>query len=202
MRIRVNEKKTIMVEFPLTQPKRSWKIRTNGKKSADKILGHQIQKADYLEWMVDYQELRDILYCLKEEYPSDFEDIYRKFHRLTPQVDKPEDATRRDPTKVGDIIIEREFLGKQWKPTELFPYVFVLFRLFYKTITENTRIFLVDKHDKKIINTTNRKIIFGDVLVWLPTKEEISKIIEEFAILSKKHKNTAKKIIFDRITSI
>jgi len=201
MRIKVKEK-NIIVEFPLTQSKRSWKIRTDGKKSADKILEYRIQKTDHLEWMVDYQELRDILYCFKEENLPDFEDIQKKFHQLCPQVDKPEDAIPRSPIRVGNIIVERQFLPKQRKITELFPYVFVLFGLFYTIATENMRVFLVDIYDKKITNTDNRKITFGDTLIWLPLREEISEIMGEFAILSKKHKEKAKEEIFDKIENI
>lgn len=202
MRLKIEERGIITVEFPLTQPKRSWKIRTDGKRSADKILGHQIQEHDFLEWMVDYQELRDILYCLKKASLIDFENIVQHFNRLQPTVEKPEKASSREPIKVGNIIVERQFLGKQWKPTELFPYIFVLFRLYYKTISKETNIFLIDKKGEKIINTSDRKIKCGDTLIWLPSKQEISKIIEEFAVLSKKHKETAKKIIFDKIENL
>lgn len=149
--------------------------------------------------MVDYQELRDILYCLKKVSSSDFQDIVQKFNQIQPSVEKPEEAGQRGPIKVGSIIVERQFLGKQWKPTELFPYVFVLFNLFYETTSEPTNIFLIDKNGEKITNTNGWKIRCGDTLIWLPSKEEISKIIEEFATLSKKHKDTAKKVIFDKI---
>jgi len=198
MRIKI-EKNKIIVEFPLTQPKKSWKIRTNSKKSADKILGHQIQKNDFLEWMVDYQELRDILYCLKKVSPNDFRDIAQEFNQIQPETEEPEEAYQKPPVVVGDIVIERQILRKQRKPTEPFPYVFVLFRLFYETIPKLTRVFMVDKKGEKIATTNNRKIRCGDTLVWLPSKEEISKIMEEFATLSKKHKDSAKKLIFNRI---
>ena len=199
MRIKIEGKKTIVVEFPLTQPKRSWKIRTDGKKSAAKILGHCIQKCDFLEWMVNYQELRDIIYCLKKVSLTDFQTILHKFSQTQPAVEKPEEASQREPIKVGNIIVERQFLGKQWKPTELFPYIFVLLRLFYEAISNETNIFLIDKNGEKITNTNTRKIRCGDTLIWLPLKKEISTIVEEFAVLSKKHKDTAKKEIFNKI---
>jgi len=199
MRVRIEGNKTIVVEFPLTQPKRSWKIRTNGKKSADKIFGHIIQKQDFLEWMVDYPELRDILCSLRQISLIDFQNILRKFNKIRPAVEKPEDASKRAPIKVGSIIVERKFLGKQYKPTELFPYVFVLMKLFYKSTSDLKNIYLIDTNEEMITNTNGRKIKCGDTLIWLPAKKEISKIVEEFAVLSKKHKDMAKKVIFERI---
>lgn len=202
MRVKIEQKKTIVVEFPLTQPKRSWKIRTNGKESADKILGHEIQESDFLEWMVDYQELRDILYCLKKVSLKDFQNIFLKFNQIQSDVVKPEDASQRSPITLGNIIIERQILGKQRKREELFPYIFVLFKLCYETISEEANVFLIDKHGERITDTNGRKIKCGDTLIWLPSKDEISKIIEEFAVLSKKHKDTAKKVIFDKIEKV
>jgi hypothetical protein len=199
MRVRIEGNKTVVVEFPLTQPKRSWKIRTNGKKSADKIFGHIIQKQDFLEWMVDYSELRDILCCLRQVSLIDFQDILQKFNKIRPTVEKPEDASRRAPIKAGSVIVERKFLGKQYKPTELFPYVFVLMKLFYESTSDSKNIYLIDRNEQMITNTNGQKIKCGDTLIWLPAKKEISKIVEEFAILSKKHKDAAKKVIFDRI---
>lgn len=198
MRVKLIKGK-IRVEFPLTQPKRSWKIRINGKKSLEKILGHKIQNRYKLEWMVDYRELRDILFCFKEKCPSGFEKMYEKFTKLKPNISRPEDFRQERSIKVGNIVIEIKLLKKQRKPSERFPYVFILFNLFYTKILSTTRVFLVDIWDRKIIDTSNRTIKIGDTLVWLPTKEEVWKIINELGKLSLKHKESAEKMVFNEI---
>jgi hypothetical protein len=195
----IEEKKSVVVEFPLTQAERAWKIRIDGKISADKILGFQIQEQSFLEWMVDYREIRDILCCYKKVSSEDFHDIFQKFEQITPSAEKPEDVDQGVRVEIGNIIIERQIMTKQRKRTERFPYIFVLFKLLYETISESANIFLVDKNGEKITNTNGRKIQCGDTLIWLPSKVEISNIIEQFAYLSKKHKETAKKEIFDKI---
>jgi len=155
-----------------------------------------------LEWMVNYEELRDILFCFKEKYPSEFQKIHENFIQIKPMVENAEEFKQETQFKIGDITIEIKLLGKQRKPSEKFPYVFVLFNLFYTKISDNARVFLVDIYDKKINNTSNRTITIGDTLVWLPTNEEISKIIEKFGEISKTHKNSAKKEIFDKIETL
>lgn len=201
MRVKVTQE-NVRVEFPLSQPKRSWKIRIDGKKSSQKILGHKIQEDNRLEWMVNYEELRDILFCFKEKYPSEFQKIHENFIQIKPMVENAEKFKQETQFKIEDITIEIKLLGKQRKLSENFPYVFVLFNLFYTKISDNARVFLVDIYDKKISNTSNRIITIGDTLVWLPTNEEISKIIEKFGEISKTHKNSAKKEIFDKIETL
>lgn len=90
----------------------------DGKKSADKILGHQIRRHDLLEWMVTYQELRDILCYLKKVSPNDFQDVVQRFKQIQPAIEKPEEAGQKSPARieVGDIVVEIQILGKERKP--------------------------------------------------------------------------------------
>lgn len=191
------ESNKIVVGFPLTQPKRAWKLRTNDKKSAARIIGHSIQNNHFLEWMVDYSELRDILYCLKEVEPQNFSKILDEFNKAKPEVLTPDEVKLKPPKKLRNIIIEMQLLGKQYKPSEKFPYIFVLLKLGYEKIADN--LYIIDKGGVKINKTIDRVIKSGDALIWFPSVDEILAIVSEFAFLCKEHKDRAQKDIFDKI---
>lgn len=64
MSVRIKEDNVIM-EFPLTQPKRSWKIRrVRGTRPSNLRVGYEISAGDLFEWMVSNDEILDMLFGL------------------------------------------------------------------------------------------------------------------------------------------
>jgi len=50
MNLKVEDHK-VMLEFPLTQPKRAWKIRKRGGRKTSPKFKYLIQEGDVFEWM-------------------------------------------------------------------------------------------------------------------------------------------------------
>jgi len=203
MSVRVKDN-TVFVEFSLSQPKRAWKLRSknkrglrgrfNSKRGVYKFtptMGDVIHEGDVFEWMVNNEEVRDMLSALKCISPARYEEIKRQVYTITcfkPEIEK----------ELGfGIKIEACYEPKQRKPQEKTPYLFVLFPMDKPTDV----CYIVNKRDEVVKQPSEYKIKAGDRLVWI-VKEEgwFNEIVITLAGLDNDHKNRVIKEVFEVIS--
>ncbi|MEM2189316.1 MAG: hypothetical protein QXG35_08330 [Nitrososphaerota archaeon] len=204
---------TIFAEFSLSQPKRSWKIRSKskrderGKYDTEKnvwkftpTMNDEIQEGDVFEWMVDNQEIRDILSALKCISKDSYEKIKQEVHNIRDEeyLFDNSHASSEKAKEIEldfDVRIEISLKPKQRKRKEKTPYLFVLFPLDRPT----NICYIIDKRGEKIENPIGHKIMAGDTLVWIVREELIKEIVVNLAKLDKAHKNGLIKEVFSKI---
>lgn len=208
MSIKVENNK-ILVEFSLTQPKKSWKIRSKARRNGrgwfvpeisryvfTPRIGDRVYVGDIFEWMITNEEIRDILSALrcisKEEYANIKVQVYRLVEANF--IDWKHEKVVKKELDFG-ISIEASRRGKQRKPEELTPYLFVLFPLDSASKVHC----LVDKRGGRIKETVGYKIKAGDKLLWITNVSWIGDIAVMLASLDKDHNIKVKKNVFNVI---
>lgn len=195
----------VVVKFPLSQPKRAWKVRrvlpsTTPKRGSRVVVsvdtffnkGYAVEPADQFEWMVSNGEVRDILAALKEVAPEAYEEICSAFKRVEPKVDKPADFKQSHETTrdIGKVRVESQLRTTQrGESPQPFPYLFVLFQLGEPT----DEYYIADRRGHLVAKPIGRPLRSGDRLVWKPAKEVMQAIVEALAALSREHKERLKR---------
>ncbi len=194
----------LVVEFPLSQPKSSWRVRSKkrrGRRGWKKdpnlwifrpTFGDLIYEGDIFEWMISNEELREILYvakCMEADY---YEEIKKAIHNLN------KFESHVDITLGWGVKIEGELRPKQKKGEELTPWFFILFPL----DRSSNVYYLKDAKNNKIENPINRKIRAGDRLVWVVDLNWLKTIILKLAGLSEDHKEKIIKEVFEPIDNL
>lgn len=199
----------VIVKFPLSQPKRAWKIRVTTPKRGRKLISvstflknkYKIEQNDEFEWMVANPEMRDILEALKEVAPSAYREVHKAFEQVSPKVTDPAKFEKHHETtqSIGGVRIECRLRttqrGEQPKP---FPHLFVLFQL----SKPSNDYYIADRRGQKIENPIGRPLYSGDKLIWKPRKGVIRAIMEGLATLSEEHKERARQEIFKVVEEI
>lgn len=179
------EDNEILLEFPLTQAKRAWKIRKRDGRKKPPDLRYLIEEGDYFEWMITNEEVRDMLSALRCISPQS----YKEIKELVLSVSQFNAKVREEIGR--GISLEASLLPKQWKRAELTPYLFVLLRL-DETTDEH---YLIDKRGRLIEKTLGYKLKAGDKLVWVIKQQQIKRIILALASLDEFHKGMVKEKI-------
>jgi len=200
----------IIVEFSLSLPKRSWKIRTKTRRGKrgnwvsiigcyvfTPRAGDIIMEDDKFEWMIKNEELRDILFVLRCLSKKDYNAIKEAVYEIKPSDYINWDEERMLIKQLGyRIIVEASLRPKMWKPTELTPQLFVVFPL--DKVSEVH--YIVDKRGRKILKPCGHKIMAGDKLIWIILNNEWIRDIASFiARLSNDHNRKIKKEVFSMI---
>jgi len=207
--------KRIMVELSLSLPKPAWKIRTSIRRGRRGTwvrrlrcyvftprVGDEIMEGDAFEWMITNEEIRDILLVLKCISPRKYEEIkevvygirpnnYIKWHQVKDTIKKELDGT--------GIFIEASMRGKQRKPEELTPYLFIVFPLDKPSKAHC----IVDKRGRQVHQPVGRRIMAGDKLIWeILNYNWIRDVTVLVARLSEAHNNKLKKDVFQAIEKL
>ena len=177
MSVRVIDSK-MLVELSLSLPKPAWKVRSSVRRGRrgrwieslrcyvfTPRMGDEILKGDVFEWMITNEELRDLLSVLKCISPGEYEAVRGLVRAIGPddyvrwhQVEGP---IRVELDKTG-IVVEASMRGKQRKPEELTPHLFIVFPL----DSPSEAHYIVDKRGHVIREPVGHKIMAGDRLVW------------------------------------
>ena len=205
----------VVVELSLSLPKPAWKIRTRVKRGRRGTwvrelgcyvfkprVGDEIVKGDAFEWMITNEEVRDILLALRCISPNDYEVIKRAVDGVKPshyiKWHEVRGALRKELDDTG-IIVEASLRGKQRKPEELTPYLFVVFPLDRPSKAH----FITDKWGKIVDEPVGRRIMAGDKLIWIIFNNEwIKEITVLIAKLSEKHNQRMKEDVFQVIARL
>jgi gas vesicle protein len=182
------ENSRILLEFPLTQAKRSWKIRKAREYERPKTLKlkYVIEEGDAFEWMITNEEVRDILSVLRCVSNAHYKIIRKQVEHISEFVDE-----LREEINDG-ISLEARLRPKQKKAKELTPYLFVLLRLDSTTDTH----YLVNKRGKRINRPLGYALKAGDKLNWLIKPNQIEVIVTKLASLDRSHLEKVKQEIF------
>jgi len=189
----------ILVEFSLTQAKEAWKVRSEVRRGRrgrfdrkrrvwkfTPTIGDMIYKGDIFEWMVSNEELRDILAALKCISIN----IYRRIKEEVYSVNEFNISLEKE---LGfGIKIEASLEPKQRKPSELTPYLFVLFPMDKPTEV----CYIVNKRDELVRDPIGYKIMAGDRLIWVPNERDLEEITVSLARLDEDHKKRIIQEIF------
>lgn len=190
---------TIFVEFSLSQPKRAWKIRSKiprdrrgrfdckrGVYKFTPTYGDIIEDGDVFEWMVDNEEIRDILSALRCLSKNIYEEIKKEVYDI-------EDFKYDVRKELGlGVKIEASLEPKQRKPSELTPFLFVLF-----PIDKPTDVYYIaNKREEKIEHPVKHKIKAGDKLVWVVNKEWLKEVVVSLAKLDEDHRRRVIEEVF------
>jgi len=154
-------------------------------------MGDVIYEGDIFEWMVNNEEIRDVLSALKCVSPNKYKEIKRQVYSITrfkPKIEK----------ELGfGIKIEAGYEPKQRKPQELTPFFFVLFPIDRPT----DACYIVNKREEIVKQPLGYKIKAGDRLVWVVKEEEwLREIVVALAGLDEDHKERVKKEVFKVIS--
>jgi hypothetical protein len=202
------ENNKMLIEFSLTQPKKAWKIRSKVRRNRRGIfvpeishyvftprIGDVVYEGDIFEWMIANEEVRDILSALRCISREEYDNIRSRVYNLVEA--NFIDWSRKAVTREIDygISIEATRRGKQRKPEELTPYLFVLFPL----DSTSKAHYLVDKRGRRIKETVGYKIKAGDKLLWIMDKSWIEDITIMLASLDEDHNIRVKENVFDVI---
>lgn len=142
------------------------------------------------EWMVNNEEVRDILSALRCVSADFYEEIKREVYAI-----KEFKASMMKELGFG-IKIEACLEPKQRKPSELTPYLFVLFPM----DKPSKACYIVDKKGKPIKNPIRYKIKAGDRLVWaIIDLEWLREVTLGLAQLDEAHKDKVIEDIFQRV---
>ena len=168
----------MLVELSLSLPKPAWKVRSSVRRGRrgrrveslgcyvfTPRMGDEILEGDAFEWMITNEELRDLLSVLKCISPSEYEAIRELVHAIGPddyvRWHRVEGPIRVELDETG-IVVEASRRGKQRKPEELTPYLFIVFPL--DRLSEAH--YIVDKRGSVIREPVGYKIMAGDRLIW------------------------------------
>jgi len=181
----------IALEFPLTQPKRAWKIRKKkGRKTSPKFK-YLIEEGDTFEWMVTNEEVRDIASVLRCISSPEYQEAKRLVNFISSFNSSFEE-------KIGDgISLEASLLPKQRKSDEFTPYLFVLIAL--DRVTDDH--YLVDKRGRRIEKTLGYRLKSGDKLTWIIKPLQIKNIIVSLASLDSRHQAMVKAEVFKMLNN-
>lgn len=186
MNLKVEDHK-IMLEFPLTQPKRAWKIRKRGGRKTSPKFKYLIQEGDVFEWMITNEEVRDMASVLRCISPQEYQGAKRFVNSISSFNSSFEE-------KIGaGITLEASSLPKQRKRDEFTPYLFVLVAL--DRVTDEY--YLVDKRGGRIEETLRYQLKSGDKLIWIIKPLQIKNIIVSLASLDRRHQEMVKTEVFE-----
>jgi hypothetical protein len=207
------ENNKILIEFSLTQPKRAWKIRSKFKRNRrgrfvpqicryvfTPRIGDIVCKGDIFEWMIANEEVRDILSVLKCISKEDYDNIKDRVYSLMKSDFIKWSRKKAVIKEIGyGISIEATRRGKQWKPEELTPYLFVLIPM---DSTSKVHC-LVDKRGRLIQETVGYRVKAGDKILWrIIDVSWIENIVKLLACLDEDHNRRVKEDIFEVIESL
>lgn len=201
MSIRIKNN-TIFVEFSLSQPKRAWKIRSKTPRDGRGRFDHErkvykftpaygdiIKEGDVFEWMVDNEEIRDILSALKCLSENTYGEIKKEVYAI-------KEFRHNIKKELGlGVEIEASLKPKQRKPSEQTPFFFVLFPMDKPTDV----CYIINKRGEKIEHPTGHKIKAGDKLVWVVNEKWLKEVVVSLAKLDKAHKERIIKEVFEVI---
>ena len=200
----------IRVEFSLSLPKPSWKIRTKIRRDrrgnwVDIIkcyvftprIGDVIMKDDKFEWMITNEELRDVISALKclskEEYDIIKEAVYEV--EASDYIDWSRGKIFIKEFVYG-ITVEASLRPKMRKPEELTPYLFIILPLDKASEAH----YIIDKRGTRVLQPCGRRIMAGDKLIWVILDNDwIKDIALLIAMLSNDHNRRIKREVFDVI---
>jgi len=198
MSVKVENNK-ILVEFSLTLPKRAWKIRKRSGRKPSPNFGYVIEKEDLFEWMLTNNEVRDMLLALKYVSKQSYNDMKEFIYHMHEGDFVDWQTQEKVEGELGyGIILEGSRLPKQWKPTELTPYLFILFPL------DNCSDFhsVIDINGNNVKKTLGYKLKSGDRLIWTAKPEWLKKVAFRLASLDSAHLEMVKSEILTKIDAL